>query len=51
MGVDFAAKVIGGVRVMGASKSGVRGVRRGLLEMNVRFGMGRMEVKSGRWGK
>ena len=45
------AKVSDGVRVMGASESVVRGVRWGLLEMNVWFGMGRMEVKSGRSGK
>ena len=40
VGVDFAAKVSGGVMVIGVSESGVRGVRWGLLEMNVWFGMG-----------
>lgn len=47
--VNLAAEVIGGVKAMGASESGVRGVRRE-LEMRVRIGMGRMEVKRGRWG-
>jgi len=45
--VDLEAEVIGGVKAMGTSESGVRGVLRE-LEIRVRIGMGRMEVKRGR---